>query len=111
MPQQTRAMRDPYRLSRDRVWFLDDREPPRRLQVTNHAQGGLVVFSIWHEDVCTATFQLPVADAPAMIEVLVTGLADAARPMEPRSDRTQPTLSPCTRVRGWSQRVLKRWAA
>jgi hypothetical protein len=110
MRYQTGPVRDPYRLSRDRVWFLDDREPPRRLQVTNHAQGGLVVFSIWHEDVCTATFRLPVADAPALIELLVAGLADAARPALPAEERTQ-AKSGLLRLRDWSRRLLNRWAA
>jgi hypothetical protein len=71
-------LRDRSRLSANRSWFLDDRSPPRRLQITNHPQQHVVVFSIWQDNVCTATFRLPTADSPAMIDALVTALADAA---------------------------------
>jgi hypothetical protein len=110
MGYHTGRVRDPYRLSRDRVWFLDDREPPRRLQVTHHAQSALVVFSMWQDEVCTGTFRLPVADAPAMIELLVAGLADAASSTVEAGAQTQPVAG-WLRLREWSRRMLKRRAA
>jgi hypothetical protein len=72
-------MADPGRAGRERAWLLDERVPPRHLQVTQHSEHGVVVFSIWNQNVCTATFQLNVADAPAVIEVLVAALADGHR--------------------------------
>jgi hypothetical protein len=109
----SRLVRDPYRLSRDRVWFLDDREPPRRLQVTHHPDSRVVVFSLWPGDLCTATFRLPVEDAPAMIEVLVAGLAQAATESATGAAEPAATPRPSWRraVRSWVEARLNRRSA
>src|SRR5262245_10104963 len=103
-------MRDALQLSRDRVWFEDDRVPPRRLQVTHHPERRVVVLSVWHEGTCTATFQLPIADAPALIDVLVTALA--ASPQPTPISPTSPSLVPTAwdRVRSWAIAVVRRTA-
>jgi len=44
--------------------------------VTTHSDEGIVVLSIWHGDRCTASFQLPMADAGRLIGVLASGLSD-----------------------------------
>jgi hypothetical protein len=111
MRYQTGVVRDPYRLSRDRVWFLDDRDPPRRLQVTHHPDSRVVVFSIWHAELCTATFRLPVEDAPAMIEVLVAGLAQAANATGATEPATAPGLTWRHAVRSWVNARLNRRSA
>ena len=108
-------MRDPFKLAANRSWFEDDRVPPRRLQVTHHPERRVVVLSVWHEETCTATFQLPVADAPALIEVLVDSLATAARPVaapSPTLDVTglDVTGTPWHRVRSWLTTRLRRIA-
>lgn len=62
--------------------FLDARGGDRALRVSCHlddrgGDDGVVVLSLWRENVCTATFRLGVDDVPAMIETLREGL-DAA---------------------------------
>jgi hypothetical protein len=54
----------------------DARGEGRVLRVTWH--GGLAVLSLWRYDRCQATFRLPAADVPALVAVLVEGLATAA---------------------------------
>lgn len=56
--------------------FLDDRGEHRGLRVTTHSDEGIVVLSIWHENRCTASFRLPVADCGRLIGVLASGLSD-----------------------------------
>jgi hypothetical protein len=66
----------------NREWFVDRRAPERRLQVTWHNDHRTAVLSIWHGDICTGTFQLPIEDAARLIAHLADGLADAGS--EPR---------------------------
>jgi len=68
----------------NREWFVDPRGAERRLQVTGHGDAHTVVFSIWRENACTGTFQLPVEDTPHLIAHLADCLA-ATMP-EPRGD-------------------------
>jgi len=60
-------------------WFADDRGIERRLKVSWHAEHRLIVLSVWREDQCTATFRLPLAEAPRLIAGLADALAQAAR--------------------------------
>jgi len=62
--------------------FLDARGGDRALRVSCHleddgGEDGVVVLSLWRENVCTATFRLGVDDVPDMIATLREGL-DAA---------------------------------
>jgi hypothetical protein len=66
--------------------FLDSRGGDRALRVSCHlddraggpgGDDGVVVLSLWRDNVCTATFRLGVDDVPEMIETLRAGL-DAA---------------------------------
>jgi hypothetical protein len=62
--------------------FLDARGGDRALRVSCHlddrgADDGVVVLSLWRDNVCTATFRLGVDDVPEMIATLRAGL-DAA---------------------------------
>jgi hypothetical protein len=70
------------------------------MQVTSHPDHDVVILSLWQGQTCTATFQLPVADAPELIDVLVLALADAAQPRTPKS--------PLPHTQGWRRAVA--WA-
>jgi hypothetical protein len=59
--------------------FLDARDEGRAMRLSWHHEGDLVVFSIWREHACVATFQLDKDDIPRLIESLVTGLAEGYR--------------------------------
>lgn len=70
----------------NREWFVDRRAPDRTLQVTWHDNDGTAVLSMWQGEVCTATFQLRLEDAAALIQHLADGLdrfaAEAAAPAD-----------------------------
>jgi hypothetical protein len=36
-----------------------------------HPDAGVVVISLWAAEVCTATFRLPIEDAPELMHLLV----------------------------------------
>ena len=57
--------------------FLDARGGHRALRVSWHLDNGLVVLSLWRENVCSGSFRLAVDDVPEMIASLRSGL-DAA---------------------------------
>jgi len=70
-----------------RTWFVDERTPARRMQVTRHPDQGLVVLSLWQGDQCTGTFRLSVRDAPVLVHALVDGMAAALPESEPAPPR------------------------
>ena len=70
-----------------RTWFVDERTPVRRMQVTRHPDRGLVVLSLWQSDQCTGTFRLSVRDASALVHALVDGMAAALPDREPAPPR------------------------
>ena len=57
--------------------FLDSRGSDRALRVSWHLDNGLVVLSLWRDNVCSGSFRLAVDDVPEMISTLRAGL-DAA---------------------------------
>ena len=61
--------------------FLDTRGAGRALRVTWHHEpaphGPVVLLSLWRTDLCVASFRLPVADVPDLIDALRSGLDDA----------------------------------
>ena len=59
-----------------KAWFTDDRTGVRRMGVSSHPESGLVVLSLWQGDTCTATFRLPLRDAPRLIAALAESLDD-----------------------------------
>ena len=83
----------------NREWFVDPRGVERRLQVTGHGDARTVVFSIWRENACTGTFQLPVEDTPHLIAHLADCLAATMR--EPRGG----ALAPASRSQKWRDRA------
>ncbi len=60
------------------AWFADERGSERRLKVAWRPEHRLIVLSVWRDDTCTATFRLPVAEAPRLIADLVEALGQAA---------------------------------
>ena len=54
--------------------FLDARGGDRALRVSWHEDSGLVVLSLWRENVCAGSFRLTIDEVPALIEMLRAGL-------------------------------------
>jgi hypothetical protein len=57
--------------------FLDARGGDRALRVSWHHEAGLVVLSLWRDNLCAGSFRLDVHDVPDLIALLRDGL-DAA---------------------------------
>lgn len=57
--------------------YLDARRGDRALRVSWHHEEGLVVLSLWRDNVCSGTFRLSVDEVPDLIDMLRAGL-DAA---------------------------------
>ncbi|GAA1967961.1 hypothetical protein GCM10009798_30410 [Nocardioides panacihumi] len=54
--------------------LADARGDGRALRVTWHDEVGVVVLSVWRDNVCTTTVRLTPADAVDLIEVLAAGM-------------------------------------
>lgn len=54
--------------------FLDARGGDRALRVTWHHESGLVVLSLWRENVCAGSFRLAIDEVPDLIDMLRAGL-------------------------------------
>jgi hypothetical protein len=70
--------------------FVDARGGDRALRVSWHDEDGLVVLSLWRENVCAGTFRLAVDEVPELIGLLRDGLDrayDVARDRVDRADR------------------------
>ena len=59
--------------------FLDPRGSGRALRVSWHHEAGVVVLSLWRDNVCAGSFRLAVDDVPEMIDALRAGLDAAYR--------------------------------
>ncbi|MBA2955169.1 hypothetical protein GON03_12580 [Nocardioides sp. MAH-18] len=57
--------------------YLDARGAERALRVSWHHESGLVVLSLWRENVCAGSFRLAIDEVPALIELLRAGLVRA----------------------------------
>ncbi|MGH3331005.1 MAG: hypothetical protein ACRDPJ_06805 [Nocardioidaceae bacterium] len=57
--------------------FLDARGGARTLRVSWHTEAGLVVLSLWRDDICSGTFRLRIDEVPDLIDVLRNGLSRA----------------------------------
>ncbi len=55
--------------------FLDARGDDRALRVSWHQESGLVVLSLWRDNVCSGSFRLAIDEVPELIEMLRAGLA------------------------------------
>lgn len=72
------------------TWFADDRGIERRLKISWHPEHRLFVLSIWDRDTCTATFRLPVGEAPRLVGALVEGLGHAVSAAQARVTARRP---------------------
>ncbi|HEU4812191.1 MAG TPA: hypothetical protein VFT00_08610 [Nocardioides sp.] len=54
--------------------FLDARGGDRALRVSWHHEAGLVVLSLWRENVCAGSFRLTIEEVPELIDLLRAGL-------------------------------------
>jgi hypothetical protein len=54
--------------------YLDARSAARALRVSWHSEAGLVVLSLWRDNVCAGTFRLAIEEVPDLIDVLRAGL-------------------------------------
>ena len=62
--------------------FLDARGGDRALRASWHEDAGVVVLSLWRDNVCAGSFRLAIDEVPDLIEMLRAGLVrsyDAAR--------------------------------
>ena len=59
--------------------YLDARGDDRALRVSWHHESGLVVLSLWRDNVCAGSFRLAVEEVPDLIEALRAGLDSAYR--------------------------------
>ncbi len=66
--------------------YLDARGGERALRVSWHQEAGLVVLSLWRENVCAGSFRLAIDEVPALIELLRAGLV---RSYEDARDRLE----------------------
>jgi hypothetical protein len=57
--------------------FLDARGDDRALRITWHSEVGVVVLSLWRENVCAGSFRVAAEDVPALIASLRAGLAES----------------------------------
>lgn len=69
--------------------YLDARSPSRALRVSWHSEAGLVVLSLWRDNVCSGTFRLTIDEVPDLIDVLRAGLdaSYAAATAQRRAER------------------------
>src|SRR3954447_2386409 len=66
-------------------WSWDDRGDGRAVRVSTHADAGLLVVSLWRDDLCVGTVRLAPVGAAALATALTDGLAELA-------DRPAPAL-------------------
>ncbi|WP_206050627.1 hypothetical protein [Nocardioides speluncae] len=57
--------------------FIDSRGDARAMRVSWHHESGVVVLSMWRENVCVGTFRLPAEDVPELVDLLRGGLDEA----------------------------------
>lgn len=62
--------------------FIDARGGDRAMRVSWHEEQGLVILSLWRDNVCAGSFRLAIDEVPDLIELLRAGLVrsyDSAR--------------------------------
>lgn len=58
---------------------LDARGSDRALRVSWHTEAGVVILSLWRDNVCSGSFRLAAHEVPELIETLRAGLDAAYR--------------------------------
>ena len=57
---------------------VDPRGDGRALRISAHPELGVVTISIWRDDRCVATHQVPTADVPGLVALLTEALVERA---------------------------------
>jgi hypothetical protein len=57
-------------LPRQGGWHVDAKRPGHYLRVSGHPEAGLVVLSVWRDNECVVTHELPAGDVPELIALL-----------------------------------------
>jgi hypothetical protein len=82
-------------------WAWDDRGDGRAVRVSTHAEAGLLVVSLWRDDICVGTVRLPPGEAAAVAAALTDGLAELA-------DRPAPApVAAADRLQALEQRLAR----
>jgi hypothetical protein len=66
--------------------FLDARGGDRALRVSWHQESGLVVLSLWRQNVCAGSFRLSIDEVPDLIDMLRAGLVRSYETARDRMD-------------------------
>jgi hypothetical protein len=62
--------------------FLDARGGDRAMRVSWHEEAGVIVLSLWRDNLCAGSFRLAIDEVPDLIQLLRAGLVasyDTAR--------------------------------
>jgi len=59
--------------------LVDPRGDGRALRISAHPELGLVTISVWRDDRCVATHQVPTADVPGLVSLLTEALVEQAQ--------------------------------
>ncbi|NUS50387.1 MAG: hypothetical protein HOQ22_05015 [Nocardioidaceae bacterium] len=76
--------------------FLDARGGDRALRVSWHQDAGLVVLSLWRDNVCAGSFRLAIDEVPELIAMLRAGLQESYDTARGRLDSLDSLLGPGT---------------
>ncbi len=103
------AMEDLRRLPQRQAVLVDERGVSLRL--TWHGERDQVVMSIWHDRTCTASFRLPIEEAPRMAGFLMAAMGDwtDAIAAAPAPGVERPARSPLPDPLSWARRRLERF--
>lgn len=76
--------------------FLDARGGDRALRVSWHQDAGLVVLSLWRDNLCAGSFRLAIDEVPELITMLRAGLQESYETARGRLDSLDSLLGPGT---------------
>jgi hypothetical protein len=74
--------------------FLDARGGDRALRVSWHQDAGVVVLSLWRDNVCAGSFRLGIDEVPELIALLRAGLTQSYEAARGRLDALDDLLGP-----------------
>jgi len=77
--------------------FLDARGGDRALRVSWHQDAGVVVLSLWRDNVCAGSFRLGIDEVPELIAMLRAGLMQSYDAARDRLDALDELLEAGTR--------------
>ncbi|MDP9417681.1 MAG: hypothetical protein M3P48_07605 [Actinomycetota bacterium] len=59
--------------------FFDARGAERAMRISSHEEAGVLVLSLWRDDLCAATFRLPIEHAASFVAAVVDLVATPRR--------------------------------